>query len=239
MADYGPPPPGDSPPPPPPPPPPQAPYPQAPYPQAPYPQAPYPPGGAGPRRSFLPWLAGGLAVLLLVAVGVAVWALGSDDDEAETSTQEADSTTTSETPSTETVPPPPAEAGDTVFPDELEPGHCFDDSAFTEASGTVGNITLVDCASPHDAEVYLLSSVGANPGEPYPGDEGMATLVDSVCRGGYAGYVGIEYLDSQWDYGYYLPSEESWTKFDDRSVICYLIDPRLAKLEGTKQNSMT
>jgi Septum formation len=173
---------------------------------------------------------------------VAVWALRSDnDDEAETSTQEADSTITSEPPNTTTaiVPPPTAGSGDVVFADELEPGRCFDDSAFTVASGTVGEITLVDCASPHDAEVFRVSSVGANPGEPYPGDEGMGTLVDSLCLGGFTDYVGIDYLNSVWEYGFYMPSEESWTKFDDRGVVCYLTDPRLGKLEGTKLNSMT
>ena len=112
-------------------------------------------------------------------------------------------------------------------------------TTFTTAIDTVGVITLVDCASPHDAEVFKVSSVGASPEEPWPGDEGMATLVDSVCLGGFSDYVGVDYLDSAWTYGFYMPSEETWTKFDDRTVVCYLTDPQLGKLEGTKLNSMT
>jgi hypothetical protein len=191
-----------------------------------------------------PWLAGGLAALVLLIAGVTIWALQPEDDDESRASTAAEpergtttsppraTTTTSEQATTTSI-------GSVLFADQLQPGSCFDDSSFTSSELTAGQITAADCTAPHDAEVYKVLDMDFPPGEPYPSDDQILGLGDAICEAGFADYVGIAYLDSQWDYGFYSPSAESWTKYDDRRVVCYLGDPRLNKLEGSKRNSMT
>jgi hypothetical protein len=190
-----------------------------------------------------PWLAGGLAALVLLIGGVTIWALQPDDGDesrASTSAEPERGTTTSPPRATTTSEPATTTSiGSVLFADQLQPGSCFDDSSFTSSELTAGQITAADCTAPHDAEVYKVLDMDFPPGEPYPSDDQILGLGDAICEAGFADYVGIAYLDSQWDYGFYSPSAESWTKYDDRRVVCYLADPRLNKLEGSKRNSMT
>jgi Septum formation len=191
---------------------------------------------------------GGLTVLVVFMVGVTVWALQQDEEDESSASTAADAepdaergTTTSQPRTTTTASrrSTTTSIGSVLFADQLEPGQCFDDSSFTSSAVTAGQITAADCAAPHDAEVYKVLDMGFPPGEPYPSEDQIIGLGDAICEEGFAGYVGIAYLDSQWEYGYYMPSEESWTKYDDRRVVCYLAAPLLNKLEGSKQNSMT
>ena len=46
-------------------------------------------------------------------------------------------------------------------------------------------------------------------------------------------------MESAWVFGYFMPSEESWRKYDDRLVVCTLNDPQFNKIEGPKRNSRT
>jgi Septum formation len=222
-------------PPPPPPPPPPAP--------------PFPPGrGPRQRRLVWPWVVGGLAVMFLVAAGVTALARRDDDGstvvdaERDTTTSEASSTTTtSEAPSTTTTSKAssPTETGTVVFLDELRLGDCFNDSAFGTPEELAGEIRRVECASPHDAEVFALVTLPGEPSGSYPGDDEIFRLGDQLCRDQFASYVGIDYLDSMWEFGYYSPTEESWRKYDDRLVICHLGDPGFNKIEGSKRDSRT
>ena len=116
-------------------------------------------------------------------------------------------------------------------------GDCFNDTAHGTPEG--GEITRADCASPHDAEVYALPTLPGAAGAPYPGDEQITRQGDQQCVDQFAPYVGIDYLDSMWDYAYFAPIEETWRKFDDRVIVCYLVDPEFKKLEGSKRGSGT
>jgi Septum formation len=183
-----------------------------------------------------PWVLGGVAVLLLVVAGVI--ALTQGDDDGSTLTAEGD-TTTSEPPSTTTT----SESSGTtesavgLFPDELRLGDCFNDSA--HGTNEVGEITVVDCGSAHDSEVFAVATLPGEPAAPYPGDDEVDRLSNELCLGEFASYVGIDFLDSAWEFGYFLPTEESWRKYDDRLVVCTLNDPHFNKIEGSKRNSMT
>jgi hypothetical protein len=217
---------GPSSPPPPPPPPPPAP--------------PFPPSrGPRQRRLVWPWVVGGLAVLLLVIAGVIALALR--DDDGSTVTDAERDTTTSESPSTTTTSESPSttETGAFVFADELGLGACFNDSAFGTPEEFAGEITQVECASPHDGEVFALVTLPGEPGGSYPGGDEVLRLSDELCLAQFASYVGIDYLDSLWEVGYYTPTEESWRKYDDRLTICYLGDPDFNKVEGSKRDSRT
>jgi hypothetical protein len=193
----------------------------------------------------------GLAVMVLVSAGVTAWLAQDDDgDDASTVANEERDTTTSggqdattmgdgTTATTTSEDPGTTDAGTLVFLDELRPGDCFNDSTFRTPEQLSGEITGVDCGSPHDAEVFALVTVPGEPGGPYPGDDEIVRVGDQMCLDQFAPYVGVDYLDSMWEFGYYSPTEESWRKYDDRLVVCYLGDPGFEKIEGSKRSSRT
>jgi Septum formation len=212
------------------------------YPPPPPPPGPVPPSAPGPgprqRHPALPWVVAGVAVLLLVIVIGVVLIQG--DDDASTSTDAERETTTSEPPSTTTTSESPTTteaATAVVFPEDLKVGDCFNDSAY--GTPEVGEITRTDCGPPHHAEVFALVTLPGAPDAPYPGDGEITRQGDELCRAQFAPYVGIDYLDSHWDFGFYAPIEDTWRKFDDRLVICYLGDPAFNKIEGSKRASAT
>ena len=214
-------------------------YPPPPPPTGPGP--PFPPTGGPHGRVVWPWVLGGLAVVLLVAAGVLLATRGDGDGLAvtdsarDTTTTERPSTTTSEAPSTTATSASGSGVG--VFPDELRVGDCFDDSG--HGTPEVGELSRVDCGAPHDAEVFALPTLPGGPDAPYPGDDEVADMTDQLCVDQFAAYVGVEYLDSKWAFGYYTPIEESWRKFGDRGVICYLVEPEFGKIEGSQRGTRT
>ena len=124
-----------------------------------------------------------------------------------------------------------------LFVEDLRVGDCFNDSGLDTPE--VGEITRVDCGSPHDAEVLGRPTLSGAPGAPYPGDDEIDRASDEVCLREFATYVGIDFQESMWEFGSYLPTEETWSKYDDRLVVCYLNDPSFVKLEGSKRGSNT
>jgi hypothetical protein len=98
----------------------------------------------------------------------------------------------------------------------LEPGDCFLDFAGTEVS----SVEVVDCAEPHQFEVFANVVL---PDGPYPG----ATEVDQggydACLEEFQPYVGIDYESSVWFVTTLLPLEDSWP--EDRTVNCLLVQP--------------
>jgi hypothetical protein len=180
----------------------------------------------------------GLAVLVLgVVIGVVVMQGGDDDestlaDERDTTTSESPRSTTTTSESTTTT----AELSTSLVGAFLV-GDCINDTA--HQTGVGGEISRVDCASPHDGEVYALPTLQGEPGAPYPGDNEVTSQGDRLCLEAFAPYVGIEYQDSQWDYFFFSPAEQTWNDFDDRQVVCYLVDPDLTKIEGSLRNAQT
>jgi Septum formation len=139
-------------------------------------------------------------------------------------------TTTSESPTT-------AETGSGLGAEDLRIGDCFNDSG--HSTPEVGEITRVDCGSPHDAEVFGLPTLPGEPGAPYPGDDVTDELSDELCLREFASYVGIDYQDSKWEFAYIPPDEVFWNKYDDRLVVCSLNDPSFNKIEGSKRGTGT
>ena len=152
-----------------------------------------------------------------------------------TVTPERDTTTSTATTSKS---PSTTETAVGLIPNELRPGDCFNDSA--HGTNEVGEITVVDCGSAHDAEVFAVATLPGEPGfAPYPGDDEVDRLSNELCLDEFAPSVGIDFLDSAWEFGYFLPTEESWRKYDDRLVVCSLNDPSFNKIEGSKRGSRT
>ena len=105
----------------------------------------------------------------------------------------------------------------------LRPGDCFD----IPADSQVGDIATLDCASPHDAEVFLAGALpdpSASPsaGPPvYPGDAAVGEWVaancdDSAQRSFLGAHARVDLA-----VGYFYPGVDAWTR-GERRVTCYL-----------------
>jgi len=119
--------------------------------------------------------------------------------------------------------------GQSVF--ELEVGDCFDDP---ESFEEVQEVSKKDCADPHDNEVYANVDMS---GTEWPGQTAVEDYADEACLAEFEPYVGAAYEDSQLQFGWLVPTQESWTEIDDRTVTCILYDMDLEKLTGSMEGS--
>ncbi len=118
----------------------------------------------------------------------------------------------------------------------LEVGDCFDDwegATISTESQEVSDVPIVDCAEPHDNEIYSKQDL---PDGSYPGDAAMEQTVIEVCYDGFESFVGRSYEESSLDFGWLFPTSESWAE-GDREVVCFVYDFELAKLTGSMENS--
>ncbi len=92
----------------------------------------------------------------------------------------------------------------------------------------------VDCAQPHNGEVFGLGELPAT-SEPFPGDEVVDQQVQDLCIDLFASYVGISPFDSvSGDFRYWFPSEAGWEAGDQRWA-CALVndEPATGSIAGT------
>ena len=123
-----------------------------------------------------------------------------------------------------------AACSSTVF--SLEVGDCFDDPAsFTQ----VDNVEVVDCADPHDNEVYAV--VEYTESNDWPGNEAIEFAAFTECLDAFEPFIGVAYEVSKWDIAAFWPSEESWNDANDREIICAVYDLSGAKVTGTARGS--
>ncbi|MFI9118383.1 DUF4190 domain-containing protein [Streptomyces bikiniensis] len=101
-------------------------------------------------------------------------------------------------------------------PFSLRTGQCFDDHG--KAKDYTTEVTVVDCARPHDGEVTGGFEVTGFTS--WPGEDAIDALAEKRCE-----TVNLAYAMDTWAIPedvwlfYYLPSSESW-KFGDRAVTC-------------------
>ena len=114
-------------------------------------------------------------------------------------------------------------------------GECFDDLEGSSAGSTqqVSDVPIVDCAEPHDNEVYSVSDM---PTGSFPGESAVQEWASSRCEETFDGYVGKAYVDSRLNVGALVPTKDSWAQ-GDTEVICYLWDVEYLKLTGSMQGS--
>jgi hypothetical protein len=79
--------------------------------------------------------------------------------------------------------------------------------------------TAIDCAGEHDAEVYLMTELGA---ESWPGYDDVFSDAEDTCYNAFEGYVGRDYDFSDYDFDFYLPDQAEWVAGEHR-VICIVI----------------
>jgi hypothetical protein len=110
--------------------------------------------------------------------------------------------------------------GNTTFAD-LRIGNCVDDLAALDYSTILG-LDVVDCAQPHDSEVYALPELT---GTTYPSDADLTQQADDACYAAFAAYAGVNYEESALDYDYYTPTKQGWLQDHDRVVTCVVFHP--------------
>jgi hypothetical protein len=113
----------------------------------------------------------------------------------------------------------------------LPVGTCFDD----QEDGEISSVPEVDCAQPHDNEVFAL--INSTETDTYPGAEQMSTISDELCIAQFEGYVGLDYQSSELAVFPIFPTEASWNEDDDREIICALYNADLSKLTGSMEGA--
>ncbi|BDI22593.1 DUF4190 domain-containing protein [Herbiconiux sp. L3-i23] len=106
----------------------------------------------------------------------------------------------------------------------LQIGDCLNEAS----ADVVSSVEAVDCAAPHDYEVFTEFQV---PGDAFPGIDEVDLAASDGCYAAFPAFVGLSYEESTLDYSYFAPTEESWAG-GDRLVSCLIIDPA-AQTVGT------
>jgi Septum formation len=124
------------------------------------------------------------------------------------------------------------EPGDVVTDlNNLRRGQCIDDSTFDEPDAVLsGLITIAACDGPHDVEVSRVHNLEADEGATYPGESAILEQSLEICQPAFGSYVGVDYYESDLDFSAYYPSEQTWRKYDDRTIVCAVFDPSLEPL---------
>ena len=116
--------------------------------------------------------------------------------------------------------------------DLLVPGDCFDYTELTE--GIVG-IPPVDCALPHEAEVYSIFDLETVHESVYLDEydeDDINSLSQDACLAAFPDYVGIEYWESEYYYLWLSPTPEGWAE-GEREVVCFLVPELGLTLTGS------
>ena len=153
-----------------------------------------------------------------VAAAAVISACASPAEPTITSSTSTPSTSSS-SPSTETTaaPPPTPSFARTVNWFDLDVGDCLAEPPPVDP--TVISVALVDCASPHRAEVYLRAPMAVN--------TAVADVIDRTCGQGFVDYTGRSVGDGTYSTTYLIDSNQNRTSSnpDPSTVICLLEAP--------------
>lgn len=141
------------------------------------------------------------------------------------STTSVPGSTTTAAPGSTTTTTAPENEQEVVAVDEVAVGDCV-----TPLGGDllVGEVELVACDEPHEAEVYAqfdladdeLPEDPATPG--YPGGAELTWFAQDECRERFADAVGESYWDSPHDLKVITPSFSTWD-LGDRAITCLVV----------------
>jgi len=97
---------------------------------------------------------------------------------------------------------------------DLVKGNCLDGASLSD--GLVTTIRIVDCSEVHTHEVYYS---GRYPESTFDATK-IANYANDTCLAQFAPYVGIDHTRSRYEYLHMVPTQESWTRDNDRDVVC-------------------
>ena len=115
---------------------------------------------------------------------------------------------------------------------DLGVGDCFNDQADLTVS-EVSTVATVDCAEPHDNEIYFEYSMTD---AVFPGNDAAMDSALTRCLDEFDAFVGLGYAVSDLDIFPITPTTLSWAE-GDRIVYCAIYALDLSKLEGTVRGS--
>lgn len=108
----------------------------------------------------------------------------------------------------------------------LQVGDCVNDR---DAAETISEVPIVPCSDPHDSEIFASVILS---GDTFPGEDAVFTEGDTQCGTEFETFVGVPYVESIYDFSYYVPTESSWSR-GDREILCVIFDPAGQKLTGS------
>ena len=154
------------------------------------------------------------AAAILVVTLVLGACSGGDGAAPGPSTTAAPGTPTS---STTTVPI----VGDPLNQYTLAMGECF--NRYDVGKETI--TTKVDCATPHQREIYATASHPAPFGEAWPGEDALQRYGLRLCYQSFAAFVGVIYELSELGIGVLTPPQQNWEdeRARYRGITCYLV----------------
>ncbi|MWV51229.1 hypothetical protein GRS96_18320 [Rathayibacter sp. VKM Ac-2803] len=104
---------------------------------------------------------------------------------------------------------------------QLRVGDCLNDE-LSETATEVTDVPTVPCTEPHSYEVF--QNVTMAEADEYPGETATTDQAETECSAAFDGFVGLSYEESQYDFSYYYPTQESWDG-GDRTINCLITDP--------------
>ena len=94
-----------------------------------------------------------------------------------------------------------------------------------------GRLDRSFCHGPRSVEVTYLAVFNEGP---FPGDQYLADEAADTCRDAFEGYVGIPPGQSQYDFSWIVPTEETWAT-GSRHGICLVIPGEGGSFDGRYQ----
>lgn len=130
------------------------------------------------------------------------------------------------------------ETGNSPFdrqdPTQIDVGECLEELP----RELVTSFARVNCSLPHLGEVYHVGDLSerGNTGSEFPGQDEIEALTYGMCLEEFDDFVGIPYLESQYDLASVSPRLGSW-QFGQRDGVCIVIsaEPTVGSLEGVAE----
>jgi hypothetical protein len=117
----------------------------------------------------------------------------------------------------------------------LRVGDCFNLASAVDANGdSTLAYDVVNCAQPHDGEVF--SKFNYPQASAWPGYEAIGSLQQTRCQADFKEYVGVAWDESSYTIDYNSPTETTWAS-GDRQIQCVLADAAAGKLTGSARDS--
>jgi len=110
----------------------------------------------------------------------------------------------------------------------IEVGDC---EAISPGEGEISATRTIDCAEPHETEIYAASYVAD--GE-FPGDAFIEEQAINDCTAEFETFIGANYEDSIYDFSWYYPTAGTWAE-GDREILCVVYDISGASITGSLQ----
>ncbi|MBF4461341.1 MULTISPECIES: septum formation family protein [unclassified Rathayibacter] len=104
---------------------------------------------------------------------------------------------------------------------QLRVGDCLNDE-LTETATEVTDVPTVPCSEPHAYEVF--QNVTMTDADDYPGSDATTQQAETDCGAAFESFVGASPEESDLDFSYYYPTQESWDS-GDRTINCLATDP--------------